>query len=262
MAYNQETGMYEGYIYKIYNDANDKVYIGQTTQTVKERFENHLSYARNERCNTYLYYAMNKYGIHNFHVVELVRVQNESIDQLRLELNEIEKLYIKMYRSIYNHQGYNIDEGGHSCNTLKKEVSKYDFDGNLLCSYESVAEAARCMNSSESTIAEACKGIHIHACGFIWRFKGEDFHKYPIVQKDQRRMPATRNYITTKVNCYTLDDVYVKTYDSLEDAKNAVGLKNSYNITNVCKKRRNHAGGYKWFYVSDSEQPDKTKIIN
>ena len=50
-------------------------------------------------------------------------------------------------------------------------------------------------------------------------------------------------------------------YLSLEDAKNAVGLKNSYNITNVCQKRRNKAGGYKWFYANDPEQPDKTKII-
>ena len=30
MAYNQETGLYEGFIYKITNDINDKVYIGQT----------------------------------------------------------------------------------------------------------------------------------------------------------------------------------------------------------------------------------------
>lgn len=37
MAYNKETGMWEGYIYKIWNDINDKIYIGQTYSTIKER---------------------------------------------------------------------------------------------------------------------------------------------------------------------------------------------------------------------------------
>ena len=34
MSYNKETGMYEGYIYKIVNDINDKVYIGHTQKTI------------------------------------------------------------------------------------------------------------------------------------------------------------------------------------------------------------------------------------
>ena len=42
MSYNKETGMWEGFIYKITNDINDKVYIGQTTQTVEDRFKQHL----------------------------------------------------------------------------------------------------------------------------------------------------------------------------------------------------------------------------
>lgn len=32
--YNKETGMYEGYIYQIYNPFNMKSYIGQTTRTI------------------------------------------------------------------------------------------------------------------------------------------------------------------------------------------------------------------------------------
>ena len=31
-----------GFIYKIYNDINDKVYIGQTSSTLEERFKQHL----------------------------------------------------------------------------------------------------------------------------------------------------------------------------------------------------------------------------
>ena len=63
------------------------------------------------------------------------------------------------------------------------------------------------------------------------------------------------------VNCYSLSNQYIKTYSSLQEAADSVGLKNSYNITNVCMKRRTKAGGYIWYYVNDESQPDKSKII-
>lgn len=262
MAYNTETGMYEGYIYKIYNDINDKVYIGQTIQSIHDRFLDHIYCDRNEKYNTYIYNVMRKYGIDKFHVLELVKVQNESLEQLHIELNEVEKLYIKIYKSMRDENGYNLDSGGCSCTKFKKEVYKYDFNGNFLCAYESIADAARCMGCTETPIASVCKGINIQACGFIWRFKDDDFYKYPITKKKERAKPKVNRYITIQVNCYTLDDTFVCTYNSLEEAKNAVGLKNSYNITNVCQKRRTKTGGFKWFYANDPDQPDKTKIIN
>ena len=43
MSYNKETGMYEGYIYKIWNDVNDKIYIGQTRVSVNKRWVMHKS---------------------------------------------------------------------------------------------------------------------------------------------------------------------------------------------------------------------------
>ena len=42
MAFNKETGMYEGFIYLITNKINGKQYIGQTITTIKERFYQHI----------------------------------------------------------------------------------------------------------------------------------------------------------------------------------------------------------------------------
>ena len=43
MAYNKETGMWEGYIYVITNSVNRKQYVGQTITTVEHRFKQHIS---------------------------------------------------------------------------------------------------------------------------------------------------------------------------------------------------------------------------
>ena len=62
------------YIYKIINDINDKVYIGQTSYSLETRFKEHLYKVNLDRP---LYRAMRKYGIDNFHIEEIVKINGE-----------------------------------------------------------------------------------------------------------------------------------------------------------------------------------------
>lgn len=90
-----------GYIYKIINDINDKVYIGKTINTLKERWTQHLNSINKKK--THLYLAMKKYGYKHFNIEEIEEVP----DSL---LNEREKYWIKFYNSYYS--GYNSTLGG------------------------------------------------------------------------------------------------------------------------------------------------------
>lgn len=94
-----------GSIYIIRNSVNDKVYIGQTTMTVKERFMVHMkpSTAKQKR-NYKLYNAVLKYGRDKFYVETLEN--NVPLD----ELNQKEIEYIAKYDSYYH--GYNSSKGG------------------------------------------------------------------------------------------------------------------------------------------------------
>lgn len=67
-------------VYKITNDINDKIYIGQTTETLEQRFARHCGYQLKD--DTYLHRAMSKYGIQHFSIklVETCRDQDE-LDQ-------------------------------------------------------------------------------------------------------------------------------------------------------------------------------------
>ena len=93
-----------GYIYKITNKVNNKVYIGQTAKTIEERFAAHLRNATN-KVNRYLYDAMNHYGYENF-TVEQLEVSKKSL------LDEREIYWINFYKSNNPDYGYNMTIGG------------------------------------------------------------------------------------------------------------------------------------------------------
>lgn len=56
------------FIYKITNNLNNKIYIGQTSRTIAERFLEHINAANKGTLNTHLCRAMRKYGVENFKV--------------------------------------------------------------------------------------------------------------------------------------------------------------------------------------------------
>lgn len=92
-------------IYKITNNINHNVYIGQSVE-VEERIKEHKRIAFRENRSTYtypLYTDMRKYGIENFSFEIIKECKKE-------ELNKFELYYIKIYDSFKN--GYNQTPGG------------------------------------------------------------------------------------------------------------------------------------------------------
>jgi hypothetical protein len=58
------------------------------------------------------------------------------------------------------------------------------------------------------------------------------------------------NYRATAINCYTLDGVFIKQYDTITEAASTYDVGH---ITNVCKGPRKHAGGFIWRYATDCD---------
>lgn len=105
-------------IYKIINIVNNKIYIGQTSKTLKERWLTHLAKHSNKKVNLLLYNSMRKHGINNFKIelVEIVPTNN---------VCEKEKFYINFYKSFYIFgKGYNMTLGGENANTITNHPNK------------------------------------------------------------------------------------------------------------------------------------------
>lgn len=105
-----------GHIYKITNLKNNKVYIGQTTKTIEERFSVHIQKAK-QKVNRYLYDAMNCYGYENFQIEEIEECENTFLDAR-------EKFWIAYYHSNNKEFGYNMTAGGGGGNTWLNNPNK------------------------------------------------------------------------------------------------------------------------------------------
>lgn len=103
-----------GFIYKIINNVNGKVYIGQTIQTIKERFYQHCATKCSDSVlNMAIHKAIKKYGKSNFTIEVIEEVDKDS-------LNDREKFWIEYYNSYNN--GYNSTRGGQDSSTHCKKL--------------------------------------------------------------------------------------------------------------------------------------------
>lgn len=134
----------KGSIYIIRNTINDKVYIGQTTQTIGVRFTNHKMASRTGE-DTKFYRAMRKYGENNFYPELLEEVEVK-------DLNDRERYWIKYYDSYYN--GYNSTLGGDQPYRIN-----YNKVEELWNSGMGVTEIAQTMNHGRDAISRILKDV-------------------------------------------------------------------------------------------------------
>lgn len=248
MSFNKIDNKYYGYIYKIYNTKNSKIYIGQTRRNINIRWKQHLLASKSDKDkNTILYRAMNKYGTENFNIELIKEYSSFSKEELIKILNIEEIRYIAEFNSM-NPNGYNMQCGGKSSTeSLKRPVDKYSLQGEFIQSYESASAA--CEDSKKrlncSHILECCNGKLYSSGGYVWRYHGESFDKYNTVDKR-----------FTPVNQYSKDGEFLKCYNSIAEAVyeifHTTNHKNySSHITSCCKGARKTAYGFIWKYNTD-----------
>lgn len=90
-------------VYVIENKVNQKLYVGQTTKSVIDRWKAHVK--DHKRCNYVFYKAMRKYGIDAFCIKCSFKLNSKE------EMNELESFLIEEFNTM-NPNGYNMTAGG------------------------------------------------------------------------------------------------------------------------------------------------------
>lgn len=106
-----------GFIYIIKNTINSKVYIGQTKNSVKQRWQEHLRHA--QYGSQVINRAMKKYGVENFYI--------ETLEICNIELLDYREMYyIDLYDATNKSKGYNVSIGGNTPKFKRKALSISD----------------------------------------------------------------------------------------------------------------------------------------
>ena len=181
-----------GYIYKIQNLINNKIYIGQTSKSLEKRFQQHRNnYNKPYFSQLALYKAFNKYGIINFSFEEIEEVPNTLLD-------EREKYWIEYYNSYNN--GYNSTLGG-------RLVELYNWDLEEIVSlynqYRSARKVAEILNCDHSTIDNLLNANNIPRYT-----RGQQLFKTIILEKDNLLL---RFESSTDAAEWLIDNNYSKT---------------------------------------------------
>lgn len=261
MSFNKETGMYEGYIYKIVNGVNGKIYIGQTRRTIEERWKEHLYFAiENNKATYHLYSSFHKYGIDAFNIYQICMVVNQDKEELAKILNKLEIYYISFYNSTNSNNGYNMTIGGNNVSEyIKTKVNQYRFDGTLLQTWDSITEASNKTDTSLNCIVDSCNG-RTNFCGnFIWRYINDDFNKYPISKN-----ALTRIMTQYKIKQYDKFGTLINIYEG-EELKKLYGKACYSKILSTCRYERKSYDGFIWrheFYEYNANDFPNIKITN
>lgn len=209
------------YVYKITNDVNGKMYIGQTSRTLEERFEEHRKEALQKRSEGRpLYDAIRMYGICHFHI--------EVIEETDCP-KEREIYWVEYYGTFKN--GYNATLGGDG-----KRYLDYDL---VVMTYQQIGNMVETAN---------LLGICADSVDEILRIKNAYKRSSSEIAIEKHSKP---------VHMFDLNGLYIRTFISVADAARylidnklsnckASGLRT--HISNVCNGKRKSVAGFKWAY--------------
>ena len=244
---------YYGIIYKVTNSLNNKVYIGQTIESLEIRRNKHYYKARlykeKANCSNHFLNALNKYP-KEFFVWEIIdHAENQK------KLDELEIYYIKKYNSI--EEGYNIREGGlgrkggdafaEACGS--KPFVLYDSQGNFIGRFINKRDVERTFHINHSDISQMVLNNKGFSHGYI-AFNEEDFSEEKLKEKI-----AIYNKHKNKKPFIGIDDDNntIGPFNTIAEANRFLGLSYSH-IGEVLRQKRKKAAGYYFKYVEDNNE--------
>lgn len=207
------------YIYKITNLINGKLYIGKTSNSIKERWKEHISDSQKGRCEKRpLYDAFNKYGIDNFQIEKIEEVENDDIACER-ENYWIEQL--RTYVGFDDCNGYNATLGGDS-----RRLYDYKELAKAYLELGTVAAVINKYNCDWKTVNLACKENNIE-----------------IINKPNKKT-------IKRISSTGEEKIYTSIMDASHDIPGKEPETARKNISRALNKGST-AYGYKWFYLDE-----------
>lgn len=212
-------------IYKITNQINGKVYIGQSVN-IKKRWTDHIYYAKHEENKaSRLYLAIRKYGLENFKFEVLEECSKELLD-------EREIYWIAYFDSTDRTKGYNFYRGGQG----KHSLYNYNDIVNLWNEGYSCQEIESMIGCGDVVITSALRSANIDD----FTVRSREQKKNAFVACDIKTgKPLKIFYGMKSVSKFFTD------YERYADA-----------LSSLIVPRHRRLFGYYWEYLNENNKPE------
>jgi hypothetical protein len=191
----------KGYVYKIENKIDGKVYIGKTLKYYEARILDHFQQAYYGSSNVYFHQEIRKNKIEDFECECLHIVQKETKEELNNELLKLEEENIKKYKS--QSEGYNtfvtgrrtfIERFGkisYSMNdikpikeyAIKRKISMYDTNGTFIKTFNKLKDIEKEMGVTKGAVSSIIHKRKPYLKGYIYRWEDEELDMSYFVDK-------------------------------------------------------------------------------
>ncbi len=236
-----------GFIYLITNNLNGKKYVGQTiAQDINKRWKSYYN-LRKKQIGICFYNALNKHKPENFKF-EIICICFDD------DCNKYEEDYIQKFDTL-SPNGYNLRLGGKNgkqhpesiekrriANTGKKRQEEHILRGERNHNFGvKMSEEQKQKISKSFTIERKEKLSNI----MIEKHKNG---KYKNIKKNLEGLKNGAKSLRKKVNCYSINNELIKTYDSMSEASKDTNTTHQA-ISKCCSgKYKNYktAGGFIW----------------
>lgn len=209
-------------IYKVTNVLTNECYIGATTKSLEERKIDHLQKTE-KKVGSKFQEAIATYGIESFTWEQIDTASNMD------ELAQKEIKYIHEFDSFES--GYNSDKGG----GIKKTIYKYNLDGSLKSTFESLFDAGESINVRKQDVSRACWSVNHSLENYLWSY---DYVEPFIPETDNRKKEVLQ---------YNLNGNFLERYVSASEASRKTSMSKTC-ITRCCRGEREQSGGFLWKY--------------
>lgn len=130
-------------------------------------------------------------------------------------------------------------------------VEQYDLNGKFIAEFPSISAAIRSLglnaNSGKTgNITQACKHKIASAYNYIWKYKNDDTSIEAIVKQNKQKV----HHGMQAVNQYDKNGNFIKTFSTITEAAQSVGLKSISAITNACNGLSKTSKGFIWKYAN------------
>ena len=217
-----------GIIYKITNNINGKMYIGQTINTLQKRFNDHCRMPKRKKDIAIINSAIHKYGKENFTVEELCTANNHK------ELDKYEIYFIALYNTVKI--GYNVSLGGNGRGKVSNETRRKI----------SIAHTGkRWSQKQKDHLSQLKKKLYKDKTNhpFYGKYHNNDTKKKIIIANQKNAKPVLQS------------DIDGKTINKYRSLWLAAKENNLYpeSIKRVCSGKQKTSGGFKWAFVNKKD---------